>query len=1018
MIMYSGLKRFIFAIIMSCTFAIFATDTKFTIETFEKAHNHSYGDFAGNAVKTENGVLKINASTAKGGAMRWTDMDLSTYSDYTVALSIKINSDNQAKIINIRFDDDQKNFRIFSFELSEYSEGFKTIVAKNAPAIAAQEFEPVFNPSKIKIIQIQGPWNNDKVSVDVDEIFLIKPNSELLKQREKKLASIKAEQEEEEKKIKEIQQEKEKLAKIIQNGINHPQDGASVCDVYPAAPDIIAIRIQEMEVRKEGQIEYQPQENDKIKETGNQLVPAWKKNVASMEKINKEFQRNGQKYAYYFEPFGSWKPMIWREYITGSPLERELIDLPAAYRISSDSIKTLKNAVEPLAVYRKSKPLDQDLVNNKKSVQHIIYLKLAEKLIEGATYEIEFKAINTREESVLFKFNPRENRSESIHVNQIGYRSDDTFKRAYLSLWLGSGGEYKFQFDEFEIIDDKSKETVYKGKITEGFPASKPEKLKENKNFVFTNVYYMDFHDFQRTGRFRIFVPGLGVSYPFEISSEKSWLSAFSISMKGLLSHRSGIKLGSPFTDYKRPRNMHPDDGFKIFELEHTRLEGEADTVRKELEQKINNTANFAKLKINKNAWGGYMDAGDWDRRSQHLDVSYDLLELYQMYPAYFSKVKLSLPPNESNDKIPDLINECLWNIDFYGRIQESDGGVRGGIESTAHPRQGEGSWQETLLIGVFAPDPVTSYSFAACSAKVARILSEIDNQKARSYRKKAVLAWDWAEKNTQKTLDEIKKRTNGFDINKAFKELNAEKLRAASELYSLTSDEKYHNVFIELFRKINKSNLSEVEIGAIFNYAMIPRDKSNSELRSSCIEFIKHSADIAVEFGKNNAFNLHTREPGVPMMGFLGYYSVPEMMIGPVLPRAFFLTGEQKYLDAAIAAAHFSSGANPLNMTFTVGVGADYPRNPLHIDSRVTAQKAPEGITVYGPMDAQAEWDFNTWVHTWHLGDMVPNSRAWPAAEWYVDIFLWPAMCEYTVHQTFRPTAYYWGFLAAREKE
>ncbi|HOK04330.1 MAG TPA: glycoside hydrolase family 9 protein [Victivallales bacterium] len=803
----------------------------------------------------------------------------------------------------------------------------------------------------------------------------------------------------------------------MKNGITHPEDGATVVELYPATPDIVAIRIQEMEVIKEGQKKYVAEEKDEIK-AGGELVPVWTKNGVSREKINRDLYRNGQRYAHYFEPYGTWQPMIWREYIRGTPLKKNLIDSPSAYRIYSDNIEAMRNGIEPLTVYRKSKPIDQDLVNGKKSVQHIIYLKLPEKLVEGAKYKIEFKAINTRETSVEFKFNSRENRSESIHVNQIGYRPDDTFKRAYLSLWLGNGGAYKYEIDSFEIIDDNSKKTVYSGKIIEGFPVSRPEKLKEDKNFVFTNVYYMDFNDFQMIGKFRIHVPGVGVSYPFEISNERSWLSAFSISMKGLLAHRSGIELGPPFSEYRRPRNMHPADGFKIFELEHTRLEGEIAIVRKELDQKIGNPANISKLKINSNAWGGYMDAGDWDRRANHLDVSYDLLELYQINPTFFAKVKLSLPPGETKDNIPDLVNECLWNIDCYARMQESDGGVRGGIESTKHPRQGEASWQETLLIGTFGPDPITSYSFAACSAKSARILSEIDSHKADFYRKKAILAWNWSEESAQKVFDEIKKRSPSFDLNQAIKSLNAEKLRAASELYSLTNDAKYHNAFKDLLGKIDPYDVSEIEIGAMFNYAMLSNEKSDPKFRNICVELIKRFADVAIDFGKNNAFNIHTRVPGLPMMGWVAYYSVPEMIVGPVLPRAYILTNDRKYLDAAIAAAHFSSGANPLNITFTVGVGSDYPRNPLHIDSRVSAQKAPEGITVYGPMDAQAEWGFNSWVHTWHLGDMFPNSHSWPAAEWYVDIFLWPAMCEYTVHQTFRPTAYYWGFLAARDKK
>ena len=126
---------------------------------------------------------------------------------------------------------------------------------------------------------------------------------------------------------------------------------------------------------------------------------------------------------------------------------------------------------------------------------------------------------------------------------------------------------------------------------------------------------------------------------------------------------------------------------------------------------------------------------------------------------------------------------------------------------------------------------------------------------------------------------------------------------------------------------------------------------------------------------------------------------------------------GKEKYLAGAIAAAQYSAGANPMNMTMTKGVGHDYPRHVLHIDANHTGTEAPDGITVYGPSDPALKGGPYDWAHTWYLGKtMVPSSRTWPAAEFYVDLSNWPPMTEYTVHQTFGPTSFYWGFLGARK--
>jgi len=62
------------------------------------------------------------------------------------------------------------------------------------------------------------------------------------------------------------------------------------------------------------------------------------------------------------------------------------------------------------------------------------------------------------------------------------------------------------------------------------------------------------------------------------------------------------------------------------------------------------------------------------------------MIELFELFPNYYTGLKLALPEAETNDQIQDILLEAEWNLGLYLRIQEEDGGVRGGIESTAHP--------------------------------------------------------------------------------------------------------------------------------------------------------------------------------------------------------------------------------------------------------------------------------------------------------------------------------------------
>jgi endoglucanase len=139
----------------------------------------------------------------------------------------------------------------------------------------------------------------------------------------------------------------------------------------------------------------------------------------------------------------------------------------------------------------------------------------------------------------------------------------------------------------------------------------------------------------------------------------------------------------------------------------------------------------------------------------------------------------------------------------------------------------------------------------------------------------------------------------------------------------------------------------------------------------------------------------------------FQGFYSTPEAR---ELCRAHHLTGDRKYLAGAEQACLFSAGCNPNNMTYTTGLGANPPVNPLKVDARHTGQPTPIGQTVYG------NDDFHTWPIKWYLSKVcVPSAWNWPIPEAYFDVYLFVAQNEYTC-DLWGNNIYAWGYLAARK--
>ena len=968
-----------------------------------------------NAWERGEGVWRINAETGQGGVGSNVELSLAELSNHTPRLSVRPDAANAAREVRVLMMDAEENRRMFTFELTGLPKGeFTEVLARHAQPLGPEDYaspeDAAFDPGSIATIQVQGDWQGNRTAVSVRRLSLVEPDAQQTTARDRLEAQVMRQREQRRLELAEQERRRQELLA----GAHHPEDGPIVTHLLPISASLLSIEIEAQRVVNHGQTEYVPQPGDRIESRGKEKL-AWADGAIVAEPMHRVLQRipeGGDRpvdYAEYAEPHGGGPAIVSREQTLGQPLTTVTVDDSAAYRI----VYPDGQALRPDAVHRKSVPFDMNRVDNTKPYRHTVYLALPRPMIEGQTYTVRFVGINTAETQAELTYQPREMRSPAVHANQIGYRPDDPFKRAFVSLWAGTGGDMTPEVTRFELIDEATGQTVYRGTPAGVHPVDRPEQFKPVRNHVAADVVHLDFHDFATPGRYRVYVEGVGCSFPFEIG-RGAWADAFRKSMHGFLAHRSGIELGPPFTDYRRPRNMHPDDGFKVYRMDITRLDGEADEVDRWLREALDGSTDPSRLQEHPGAWGGYMDAGDWDRRSQHLQPTYDHLDLLDLYPDFFASHKLALPPDEANDNLPDVLNEALWNIDLYRRLQDPSGGVGGGVESSAHPRKAEASWQETLVIGVFAPDHASSYLFAANAAKAGRLMASIDSHRGLGYIDAARHAFVWAEANADEIMQQLARRSPN-KVGTAEREARLWRSIAAIELYRATGDEAYHDLALTTHPfDFDKANPDAVW-RARFAYVCLPNGMGDEDLKRRCLDSMIELGDRAIAFAQGNAFGITTKVPTLPMMGYIGYYSVPEMITGPLLPRLYAATGEPRFLEAALRAAHFSAGANPNNMTFTTGVGHRYPRAPLHIDSRVTGQDPPVGISVYGPSDPAGGFGFNNWVHTWHLQDVRPPSTTWPAAEGYVDMYLWPAMNEYTVHQNLGPTSFYWGFLAAR---
>lgn len=956
------------------------------IHDFEQPLLFTYHGFEGRVGHTGS-EIHIKTSDSRGGGGVNLEFDASGQSSWVPVIRIRKEASHRAVALRLQLSDKGEGKETYTFDLGETPVGKWTVLAaRGAPELATSSI----NLKEVFQIQVMGEWSDSPIDLKIDWVGLRKPNADLIAERTAMAESIAAE---EEQKQTHSAREQRTLEALLSEGADHPADGAKVHHVSFLGPRRIGLEIHDREIETPRPSPYEPRDGDVRKEMGKKPYLAWSGGRPAEVAPGVKIERKGKSLGVLVESAGT----VWRESVVGTALDLTAIDEPRAYRVISSSGKEWI----PTSVSRKSKPRGVAMEGENFTGHHFVYLELPEPLVEGETYRIGLHAVNTREAQVEVVYDSMAQRCEAIHVTHIGFRPDDPFKRAYLSLWTGTGGGVEFEAGEFHLIDNNN-EIVFSGSIIKGIDQSEEEPFSNRKNHTQATVSWLDFSSFEKTGIYRVSVPGLGTSHPFPID-DQVWEKAFKTSLLGLLNHRSGIELGPPFTSYKRPRAFHPDDGMKIYQLDVSVWDGEVDAVDESFRRLLGEEFDPSHLTEVTEAWGGYMDAGDWDRRTQHLAVTLSQLELFEMAPEYFEKLPLSLPPSESDNDIPDLLDEALWNVDFFKRLQQTDGGVRGGVESTEHPRPGECSWQESLLVGVFAADPQTSFTYAAAAAMIGR------NLKRGDLIASAEAAWNWGRENEESALAALQSRKPDR-VEKAKKSTASARARAAVELFRTTGKVNYHDSF-------DPKHLDDVVIASA--YAFLPESVAHAEWREKALATLRYQAESCVKFAELNGFNLSmANHQYIPMMGYTSIWSVPGSAAPNPLVRAHFHLKDDRYLAALVGSALYSAGANPMNMAYTTEIGPkeSQPQRPLHLDYRRSGQSVPAGITVYGQSDPATNYGFDKFAHQWFLNRFGGvDSKKWPSAEAYVDLGNWPAMNEYTVAQNLGPTAFVWGYLAAR---
>lgn len=628
-----------------------------------------------------------------------------------------------------------------------------------------------------------------------------------------------------------------------------------------------------------------------------------------------------------------------------------------------------------------------------------LFFDLDQTLSAGDILTISFDDADF--DTITVTYDPSSVISEAIHVNLTGFDPDDPVKTAYLSSWNGWSVDNQTTVAQvydapltYRVIDADTETVVLSGQTELATPASQNSDF--DRNFSLTDVWEMDLSSVTQSGSFYVEVDTIGRSQTFEIANDV-WHDIFEVSLSGFYHQRSGIALEAQYTDWTQDRSLHPDDGFVTVYASTLKISDTNEGYDGSKPDQFGPLVAGATEEILPDAWGGWHDAGDWDRRTQHLEASRKLIDLVEIAPEFAADFTALIPENTNN--LPDILDEALWNMDFFARLQTAEGGVRGGIEGDAYRGYGANSTIEEHTLYAYAPDVWTTWEFAASAAKLSRVIDSYDSAAAATWLERAERAMDWAEARVPSDIDITQQTSRNL---------------AAAELYATTQNSDWHDLFLATSSHAGEPRSlawNEYQYEAAITYSRLDEELTDAQTAARTLATLTDRADFLLTQGSNGGFG-SLIDPYAPY----GWGNTASQVnySTDFMVATHNLTGEQKYLDAIYSDVQYLLGANPQNLVYMTGIdGVRSPEIILNTDADSGhGGTPPPGITIYGDY-ALHDYGFNDAYNTmWN--DIFPNPYLAPVHESFQGYFLFVPSTEYTVQQGITDTTYVTGYLAS----
>ncbi|ARK13605.1 glycoside hydrolase family 9 protein [Fibrella sp. ES10-3-2-2] len=514
--------------------------------------------------------------------------------------------------------------------------------------------------------------------------------------------------------------------------------------------------------------------------------------------------------------------------------------------------------------------------------------------------------------------------SDRIRLNQIGFYPNAP-KVAILVDEQGGTAATAFQ-----VTTADGKKVVYAGTLSE------PRKNAISGKLART----ADFSAFRNTGTFVVNVPGLGRSYPFTIKPAVHHDVAVG-ALKGFYYQRVSTELPEKYAgQWHRPAG-HPDTRVLIHPsaASATRPAGTAIS----------------------SPWGWY-DAGDYNKYIVNSGISMGtLLSLYEDFPDYCRTLAVNIP--ESKNKLPDLLDESLWNLRWMMTMQDpADGGVYHKLTNAKFDGMEMPDQVKPTERYVVQKSVTAALDFAAVMAQSARIFKAYNRELpglADSCTAMAVKAWGWAKQhpNALYNQDAMNKEFEPDVVTGTYGDRDAtdEWIWAAAELYLTTKDDAYYTA-VNLFPDDKTPLPSWPQVRTLAYYSLARfSDQLTPRGKQDLPKLKSHITQLADQLRQDVDKHAFQTPMGKATSDYIWGSSAVAANQGIALIQAYRLTNDGTYLNAALANMDYLLGRNAVGYSFVTGYGHKTPMHPHHRPSVADGIEAPVPGLLSGGTNANA---------------------------------------------------------------